>query len=90
MENIKYKSLEIQATFTEKVQVDPMLVIQKLIDHEIGWNNWVVEKDGKFYKEYSSYHNTTEKEEISKEVYEYVQSLQLILKFLFNKSHEKD
>lgn len=90
MENTKYKSLEIQASFTEKVQVDPIHVIQKLIDREIGWNNWIVEKDGKFYKECSSYHNTTEKEEISKEVYEYVQSLQLILKFLFNRFHEKD
>ena len=41
--------MEIYADFRQNVQVNPKDVIEKLIEKEIGWRNWIFEKDGKFY-----------------------------------------
>ena len=77
--------MEIYADFRQKVQVNPKDVIEKLIEKEIGWRNWIFEKDGKFYRGFeqsAGCHSFDDKEEISQEQYEYVKALQLVLKRL--------
>jgi hypothetical protein len=77
--------MEIYADFRQKVQVNPKNVIEKLIEEEIGWNNWIFEKDGNFYRgfvECAGCHSVDCEEEISQEKYDYVKALKLILKQL--------
>lgn len=74
--------MEIYADFRQKVQVNPWDVIEKLIDIEIGWRYWIFEKDGKFYRGFeqgAGSHSFTRNEEITKDQYDYVIALQLVL-----------
>lgn len=77
--------MEIYANFRQKVQVNPKDVIEELIEKEIGWRNWVFEKEGKFYlvsEQSAGCHSFDVKEEITEDRYRYVEALQLILKRL--------
>jgi len=77
--------MEIYANFRQKVQVNPKDVIEKLIENEIGWRNWIFEKDGKFYRGFeqsAGCHSFDDEEEITQEQYNYVKALQLVLKRL--------
>lgn len=77
--------MEIYVDFRQKVQVNPKNVIEKLIEEEIGWNNWIFEKDGKFYRGFvqsAGCHSIDDEEEITQEIYDYVRALQLVLKQL--------
>ena len=73
--------MEVFANIRQKVVVDPIEVINKLIEIEIGWRGWVVERDGKYYKgfEQSAGSHSYDKEvEINKDLYDYVKALELI------------
>lgn len=77
--------MEIYANFRQKVQVNPKDVIEKLIEKQIGWGNWVFEKDGKFYLGYeqsAGYRSFDEEDGITEDRYRYVEALQLVLKRL--------
>lgn len=74
------KKMKIYANFTQEVNVDPIIVISKLIYHEIN-DGWVFEKNGKYYMGFESgggYHSWDDEEEITKEKYDYVKALELI------------
>jgi len=73
--------MEIHAEIRTKVHVEPIQVINKLIEEEIGWRGWVVERDGKYYRgfEQSAGSHSYDKEvEIDKEFYDYIRALELI------------
>ena len=77
--------MEIYADFRQKVQVNPKDVIEKLIEKEIGWRNWIFEKDGKFYlgsEQSAGCHSFDVEDEITEDRYRYVEALQLVLKRL--------
>jgi hypothetical protein len=79
--------MEVYANIRQKVQINPKDVINTLIEKEIGWRNWIFEKDGKFYRGFeqsAGYHSFDDEEEITEEKYRYVKALQLVLKQLDN------
>ena len=80
--------MELYVDIKQKVEVDPKKVIEKLIEKEIGCDNWVFGKDGKYYIGFvqsAGSHSFDDKEEISRETYNYVRSLEFVLKRLKNK-----
>ena len=74
--------MKIRATFNEEVTIDPIDIIQELIDEvQHGWRSWIFEENGKYYRGWersAGSHSFDEQEEISKEDYEYYQALKLI------------
>jgi len=77
--------MKIYADVRQEVNVNPKDVIEKLIEKEIGWRNWIFEKDGKFYRGFEQsmgVHSIDDEEEITKEKYEYIRALELVLKRL--------
>ena len=77
--------MEIYTNFRQKVDIEPIDVIQNLLDCSEGYRGWVFEKDGKYYRGYwesGGIHSWEASEEISKEKYEYVLALKSILKYL--------
>ena len=85
--------MEIYADFRQKVQINPKDVIEKLIEKEIGQNNWIFEKDDKYYlgsEQSAGCHSFNVEEEIIEERYRYVEALQLVLNRLIkNEKYEK-
>lgn len=64
-----------------KVDVDPIQVINGLIEQEIGWRGWVVERDGKYYQGHevsAGSHSFDKEEEIGKDFYDYIKALELV------------
>ena len=84
--------MEIHASISQKVHINPETVIEKLIEEELGGathRNWVFERDGKYYHGYEGgggSHSWDEEELISKEKYDYVRALQVVSKYLENKN----
>lgn len=79
--------MKIKGTIFTDVVINPIKVIENLITEIIGIDGRVIEKDNKYYKvtEEIFYHgNREEYEEITKESYEYIQALYLILKYKTN------
>jgi len=77
--------MKIYANFRQEVNVSPKEFIEELINFEIGWRSWIFMKDDKYYvgsEESAGCHSFDSKEEISKEKYEYVESLKNVLKYL--------
>ena len=77
--------MQVYADIRQKVEVNPKDVIEKLIEESIGWRSWIFERDGKYYKGYdqsAGSHSYEEEKEISKEQYDYVRALQLVLEKL--------
>lgn len=75
----------VHGTLTHQVQIDPMDVLYNLKYREIGTESWVkMGDDGKYYKVWDeSYgsHSREHTEEISKELYDYIQSIQHIINY---------
>ena len=77
--------MKIYANFSQEVYIEPKEVIKKLIQKEIGSDNWVFEKKGKFYLGYeqsAGCHSFDMEEEITEERYRYIEALELVLKRL--------
>jgi len=75
--------MEVYGNVRTKVDIDPEDVIKNLIKDEIGFQGWIFEKDGRYYRGFevsAGVHSFDEEAEITKEKYEYVKALQLILK----------
>ena len=67
---------------THEVVIEPRDVIKKLIENEIGWRSWMLEKDSKYFictEESAGCHSFKIEKETTKEIYDYVISLQLVL-----------
>jgi hypothetical protein len=80
--------MEIYADIRQKVQVNPKDVIEKLIEEQVGWHGWAFEKDNLYYRGFeqsAGSHSYDEKEEITKEKYDYIRALQLVLENLKSK-----
>ncbi len=78
------KTMEIYVDIRQKAMVDPETVIGKLIEKEIGRQGWIFEVEGDYFKgwEESAGHSIDMNEKITKEKYDYVVALKLILKTL--------
>lgn len=85
--------MEVFATIAQKVNVDPLTFIEKLIDTELGsFRNWIIEKDGGYYigNEISlGSHSTDEFTAITKENYDYIRALELARDYLIKRKKEK-
>lgn len=78
----KKLTMEISATITQSVTINPQDVIQKLIENEIGNRSWITEIDGKFYKCFersAGCHSIEDQYEITSEKYALVVALNLVL-----------
>lgn len=74
--------MKIHASFRHEVVIDPKDVINKLIEEEIGCRNWVFKENDKYYRHFeesAGQHVIDCKEEITKEKYEYIEALLLVL-----------
>lgn len=74
--------MEVYANIRQEVDVNPKDVIEKMIEEEIHWRDWIFEKDGIYYRGFeqsAGQHSIDSKEEISQEKYEYLAALKLIL-----------
>tara|TARA_R110000822_G_scaffold161_3_gene742 strand:- start:8473 stop:8712 length:240 start_codon:yes stop_codon:yes gene_type:complete len=79
--------MEIYAHVTHKVNIEPKDVIQKLIEKAIGNNGFLFKEDEKYYRGYAAItgpYSVDTKQEISKQKYQYIEALELILKELKN------
>jgi hypothetical protein len=80
--------MEIHADVRQKVHVNPLDVINGLIEEEIGWRGWVVERDGKYYRGHevsAGSHSFDKENKISKDLYDYVKALELVHEKLTDK-----
>lgn len=77
--------MEIYASIRQKVNIDPIDVIKKLKDEALcGSRGWIFEREGKYYHEFETgggSHSWDEEEEITKEKYDYVRALELIINY---------
>ena len=79
--------MKVYATFNQEVHIEPKDVIQELIEREIGdaYCNWIIEKDGRYLhirEESVGCHPVELEYEISKDKYEYIKALKLVLERL--------
>lgn len=79
--------MQINATAVQTVIIDPKEVIQKLLNHTLSHNHWIFKENDKYYEGFeqsAGSHSYDDKIEITKERYEYIRSLQIVLKTLKN------
>ena len=57
--------MEIYANFRQKVTVDPIDVIEKLVESITSHRGWITEEEGKFYKSYLFHYRHTKTSECS-------------------------
>ena len=76
--------IKINATISQEVHIDPINFIKTLRNIEINSNNWIIERDGKYY-EVTSVRNLDIETEISEEKYKYLSALKTIETYLKNK-----
>lgn len=76
--------IKINATISQEVHIDPINFIKTLRNIEINSNNWIVERDDKYY-EVTSVRNLDIETEISEEKYKYISALKTIEDYLKNK-----
>ena len=77
--------MEVYGNIRTKVEIDPIDVLESLIEKEIGRRSWVFEKSGKYFIGYevsAGCHSINEKKEIGKDFYDYIRSLQNIIKYI--------
>lgn len=74
--------MEVYGTSRIKVDIDPKDVIRQLIDKEKGYNGWIFEENEKYYMGFEVSRCCNDKEEITKECFEYINKLQDIYKYL--------
>ncbi len=72
----------LYGTLTQKVNINPRDVIIQLIEDVLGSNGWIFEEDGKFFRGFEESRLLDGKEEITRELYKYVEALELINKRL--------
>ena len=73
--------MKIHGKLIQEVTVDPLDVIQKLIDTVVGHSGWMIVEDNKFYKCWevsAGSHSIDMKEEVSKDQFEYYSALKLV------------
>lgn len=69
--------MKVFGTVSTQVSINPIDVIQGLIDHTLGTTNaWVRERDGEYYRVYIDHFDI--EDPISKETYDYIKALQLV------------
>ena len=73
------------AEITQKVNIAPGDVIQKLIEEELGTDGWIFKEHDKYYRGFersAGCHSFSDQKEITLKQYKYIQALQLILERL--------
>lgn len=77
------RSIVLEFDVRQKGSVNPLEVIEKLIDHEVGWRHTVYEQEGRHFRCFEGELATAE--EISQEQYSYVQHLYSVRDYLLKK-----
>ena len=72
--------MEVYGSSITKVSIDPIVVLDKLVEEVIGDNSWVFEENGKFYMGFYSggSHSYQDREEIDRNLYDYVMAIYYI------------
>lgn len=82
--------MKVHANIRQEVEVNPIDVIQELINEELGnWRNWIFERDGNYYIGFEvsmGQHSMDDETGITKEKYDYIKSLEQIKEYLQKKS----
>lgn len=79
--------LQVSATLMQMVSINPIHVITELRKNELGEGS-VVKKEDKFYRVFTvpcGSHSDDAQEEITKELYDFVKSLEIIKTYLLEK-----
>lgn len=74
--------IEITVIKEKKVSVDPVIVIEKILADELKNIFYVLQRDGKYYEHVEVYygpHSSFEDHEITKDKYDYIEALKLII-----------
>ena len=69
----------VYGTTRQKVEVNPLEVLNELLHKELPFRDWVFEKEGKFYHGWED-HRMEDEKEITKQQYEYIKLLQKVIK----------
>lgn len=81
------RNMEIYATVHKSVYINPLDVIRNLFQKEVGLEYQDVvlgENEKGYYYEYEEYKFSKTKEYVTKDVYEYLKSLEIVAKKLEN------
>lgn len=70
--------MKVYGELRHEVVINPIHVVERLIEDEIGWKSWVRESNGKYFKVFNSRGYDIE-EEITKDKYEYIAALRTVL-----------
>ena len=68
-----------------KIEINPLDVIQKLIEEKMSLNQWLIDEGNSYYISQSTIGSFEERKIITKEEYDYIKALILIRSKLFNK-----
>ena len=77
--------MEVHASIRRKVHIDPLDVLENLKKRVVGHGGWVFTKDGKYYRGFETgggTHSWDDEVEIEKEEYDYVVSLDHVIKYV--------
>ena len=77
--------MKISAIIEQEVSVDPLEVIEKLINRETGGHRWVTKRDEKYFfgeEQSAGQHSYESFEEISEERYNYIKALETVRRYL--------
>lgn len=72
--------MEVYGSSITNVSINPIVVLDKLVEEVIEENSWVFEENGKFYRGFYSggSHSYEEREEIDRSLYDYVMAIYYI------------
>lgn len=76
--------MKIYADVQHEIHVDPITVIEGLIDSVVG-DGWITERDGKFYRGWeqsAGCHSIDQYDEITEEEYKYLEALETVMQKL--------
>jgi hypothetical protein len=76
--------MKIHATLYHEVEVNPIDVLQKLIEDKLGSRTWVIERDGSYFEVYED-HRMDVETPISKGLYDYIRNLEQAIAYLKKK-----
>ncbi len=80
--------MEINGKINTKVNIDPIEVIENLLELELGYRYryYISEENGLFYKKFNGdRYEADETIEISAEKYDYIKSLKTVIRYLRTK-----
>lgn len=82
--------MKIQGSINVTMDVCPIHVMKCLLETELNHLHWVTEENGEYYIVREEYKFTESKEKITKERYDYINSIQHIIDVLSERQEKKN